>query len=780
MASINTSAKVVSWKTSNSRKDEWVKAILIALFLVLAGTFSIREHDPPAALPATVSPEIFSANRAFRHLSVIAEKPHPIGSTEHAVVRDYLMRELSAAGVEPQIQQATIAVRTGPPLEMAVVQNVLARLKGTTNSTAVLVVAHYDSVTNSFGASDDGAGVASLLETLRALRAGPPLKNDLIFLFTDAEEKGLLGARAFVAEHPWAKDVRVVLNFDARGNTGPVIMFESSDNNGWLIEQFAEASPFPVGHSLSYELFKLLPNDTDLTVFRKAGMAGLNFANIDGISQYHTERDDLQNVDLNSLQHRGSHALALTRHFASVDLGRTTDRNAVYFDLFGNVLVRYSSIWVIPLTLFVTALFVIVLSIGLRNKKLTIRGISWGFVSLLVSIAVASLCGWLAWKALQWIRGGVSAETTQSRLLLIGFVAMAMAITLTVYALTIKRTKVENMLAGTLFGWLILMVVTSLFLPGGSFLFHWPLFFSVIALGWMILAPESKKTTSLLHPLILGLCAIPCIVLVIPIIYQIFVGLTLNWISLVLALVVLLAGLLMPQLRLIAANTKWALAALLAGLAVALLVAGTWTNRGNSDRTPNIIYYALNADTGKAVWAAADLTRRDERASALFNGSHEKGTLADFAYAKTSREYNISSAPVATLPAPEMKVLENRVANGVRTVRLRLLSPRQAGMLSVFLDSKAHVSKTILDNKTIEDDEGARGAVQSPEKPWGLHIDGFPQEGVELQLQLTEFEPLKIRLVDRSYGLPALGASTNSHAITAQPDLTLLTKSFSL
>jgi hypothetical protein len=295
----------------------------------------------------------------------------------------------------------------------------------------------------------------------------------------------------------------------------------------------------------------------------------------------------------------------------------------------------------------------------------------------------------------------------------------------------------------------------------------------------MTLAPESRKTSSLLHPLVLGVCAIPCIVLLVPTIYQIFVGLTLNWISLVLALIVLLTGLLIPQFRLIAANTKWALPALLAALAVVLLVAGSLTNRGRADQTANNIYYALNADTGKAVWAAADLSHRDERASALFNGSDQKGNLADFAYARTSRQYNINSAPVATLPAPEMKVLENTITNGVRTVRLRLFSPRQAGILSVFLDSKAQVSKTILDNKTIEDD-GVRRTVQSQEKPWGLHIEGLPQEGVELQLQLTESEPLKIRLVDRSYGLPTLSGTTNSHAVTAQPDLTLLTKSFSL
>ena len=71
-----------------------------------------------------------------------------------------------------------------------------------------------------------------MLETLRALKSSPPLKNDTVFLFTDGEEVGLLGATAFVKEHPWAKDIGVALNFEARGSSGPSFMFETSDGNG--------------------------------------------------------------------------------------------------------------------------------------------------------------------------------------------------------------------------------------------------------------------------------------------------------------------------------------------------------------------------------------------------------------------------------------------------------------------------------------------------------------------------------------------------------------------
>ncbi len=771
MAWVNSSA--INWKTGYLIREECVRAILVALFLTVAAIFSVREHDPPGAASASVSPDSFSASRAVRHVAVIAEKPHPLGSTEHAVVRDYLVRELSAAGLEPQIQQATITIDKGPPLEVATVQNILARFKGTASGKAVLLVAHYDSAFNSFGASDDGLGVASLLETLRALKSGPPLKNDVVFLLTDGEENGLLGARAFAGEHPWAREVGVVLNFEARGNSGPVIMFESTDDNGWLIEQFAEAAPAPVAHSLSYEIYKLLPNDTDLTVFKQAGMSGLNFANIDGINRYHTPLDNLQGLDENSLQHQGSYALALARHFGNLDLSQTRERNAVYFDLFGNLLVRYSSVWVIPLTLFVCALFVTLLVFGLRKQKLTVRGIAWGFLSLFVSIVVASLIGWLLWKAVWMIRDGSSAEATQSRLFLWSFVCLAIATTAAVYALVRNRAGVESLAVGALLWWLILMVITTIFLPGGTFLFHWPLLFSLIGLGWMIFAPESKKRSSLVHSLVLSLCALPVIVLVVPVIYQIFIGLTLDWTLVVIAMVVLLFGLLLPHFRLITAPFKWVLPGVAVAAAVILLAAGIVTNPVNAERSSNRILYALNADTGKAVWAS-DLTNRDERTSQFFTGNEVKGTLADFAYAKTSKQYSLSSAPAASLPAPELSVIEDKSVDGVRALRMRVSSPRQAGLLSVYLDSNAQVVRTMLNNKVI-DEAGSSNQ-------WGLNIDGFPQQGVELQLHVRASEPLKIRLVDQSYGLPPIGGSQSngqSQPGTATPDITFLAKSFS-
>ena len=536
-------------------RPDCAAAIAIVMLLALLICFSIYAQAPPSAAPAGTSAAAFSASRALQHLSVIAAQPHPSGSAAQDGVRDYLMSELKAAGLEPQIQHSFL-FGNGEGVPGNGIQNVMARLKGTGNGRAVLLVAHYDSRKESSGASDDGAAVATLLETLRTLKAGEPLKNDVIVLFTDAEEQGMLGSQAFVAEHKWARDVGVVFNFEARGNSGPVLMFESSDNNGWLIGEFAKAAPLPFAHSLSYEIYKLLPNDTDLTSFKEAGLAGLNFANIDGIAHYHAPQDNLSAVDVRTVQHQGSYAVALARHFGNVDLNQTSNQNAVYFDLFGRMLLHYSYAWVIPLTLLAGVLFVVVLIVGFRQRKLTSRELLWGSATFLASIVVASAAGFLLWKSIWILAGSPSPETLQSRLFLVGFVAFAIVATSVVYVVMRKRASLESFVVGALLCWLLLTFVISFRIPGGSFLFHWPLLACMAGLGWMMLVSDSKKIGNMF---VLAVCAVPAVVLWVPVIYQIFIGLTLNWIPFTMAMVVLLVGLLLPLIFILAAPFKRAL-----------------------------------------------------------------------------------------------------------------------------------------------------------------------------------------------------------------------------
>jgi len=106
---------------------------------------------------------------------------------------------------------------------------VIVRVPGTRSSAPdVLITAHYDSVPVGPGAGDDGVSVAAMLETMRALKAGKPLKNDVVFLFTDGEELGWLGAKAFAQQDPEMDRVGVAFAFEGWPKSGPTEMRATS------------------------------------------------------------------------------------------------------------------------------------------------------------------------------------------------------------------------------------------------------------------------------------------------------------------------------------------------------------------------------------------------------------------------------------------------------------------------------------------------------------------------------------------------------------------------
>ena len=254
-----------------------------------------------------------------------------------------------------------------------------------------MLCAHYDSVPEGPGASDNAAGVAVVLETLRALKAGPPLDRDVIALFPDGEECGFHGSLLFVDEHPWAKEVGVVLNFDARGNSGPSIMFETSDANGWLIRQFAQVAPQPLATSLSMDVYKVLPNDTDLTIFKNAGMGGLNFAFGAGLAYYHTAEDSPENLDQRTLQHQGENAVAIARHLAGLDLELTREDDVIYTSILSRTVLSYSKSWIVPLAALALGLFLALVVDSRQRGEMTIADLASGTLMLFVAMAASLL-----------------------------------------------------------------------------------------------------------------------------------------------------------------------------------------------------------------------------------------------------------------------------------------------------------------------------------------------------------------------------------------------------
>lgn len=345
--------------------------------------------------PSGTTPTAFSEARALATLSgLLAEqRPHTVGSPENAVVRDRIIAELKSAGYAPEVQAALQCDPAGRYAGCTAVENIIAVHRGTGSGKAVLASAHYDSVPGGPGVSDDGAGVAVVLELARAF-SGKTTRNDVIFLVTDGEETGLRGARAFAERHPLISHVGVVVNFEARGASGPTMMFETGPGNAQLMDLYARAVARPSANSVTYEVYRMLPNDTDFSIYRKLGLSGFNFAFSNSASLYHSARDNLQNIDPRSLRHMGEQAFAVVGVLADAELTNLkSESNASFFDLFGLVMVVWPAMLNVPIALL--ALVSLVGLIVVHRDALRLRALVGTVVACIAVPALLFAAGWL-------------------------------------------------------------------------------------------------------------------------------------------------------------------------------------------------------------------------------------------------------------------------------------------------------------------------------------------------------------------------------------------------
>ena len=323
----------------------WRLAALVGC-LVVAMAIAWWALRTPAPLGADAPVGVFSASRALPDDQTIAARAHPLGSAEHENVRAYLLQRLTALGLQP-IERPGHAVEShsgswGRAIDGGDLVNVVAVLPGVDHSLpALAVMAHYDSVPNSPGAADDGAGVAAMLEVARAMKAGPQPQRDVLFVITDGEEAGLLGARAFFERDPISARVGAVLNMEARGGGGRVFMFQTAAQNGGWIDLFVGSAVHPSSNSLAVFLYGLMPNDTDFTVSSAHGRPGLNYAFIGRQFDYHAASSTPVNLDKGSLQHMGEQVLSAARAASSARSLPAKAPDATYADLLGRAVVAY-------------------------------------------------------------------------------------------------------------------------------------------------------------------------------------------------------------------------------------------------------------------------------------------------------------------------------------------------------------------------------------------------------------------------------------------------------
>ncbi len=366
-----------------------LRSITIIAILIVAVIASFLLDRPGKVKPRSSSD--FSAERVMTTIESWGDAPHPIGSRQLEKVRDKIIAELTDLGLDVKVESGYTSVDWSSSYKrMAQVENIIAMLPGDGSSDKTVVLCgHYDSVVEGPGAGDDGYAVASMIEAVRLLKE-QNRKHNLLLLITDGEERGLLGAR-FHMENNGAKDYSVLLNYEARGNEGPGIAFEWSENNYWLVNQVAEAYKNPVANSMSFEVYKLMPNSSDFTIFNKYDIKGVNHAFIDGFSYYHHPQDDVQHLSPKSVQHTGENMYLAARHFLNADLDVKHEGNATFFNFYGSFIYFSSSY---DLLLLVLGLLLCLLYIGkLVQKKCLSFGsfIASFFTLLFITIACLGL-----------------------------------------------------------------------------------------------------------------------------------------------------------------------------------------------------------------------------------------------------------------------------------------------------------------------------------------------------------------------------------------------------
>lgn len=491
-------------------------AIVAIVALAVTLPIAVSSLNLPEPLPANSPPSEFSAWRARAHVEAISAVPHPMGSPAETDVRNYILHQLALLGIDASVREATLTFqpRGGPPVHLRV-KNVVGEIDGTNPSKAVMLVAHYDSTVTSPGASDDGTGVATLLETARAIRSGPKPRNDLVFLFTDGEEAGLLGAQAFVRYDPIASKIGTVLNFDARGSTGPVVMFETAGPTGELVRQMASAVPYPLATSFSGDVYRRMPNKTDFTIFRDAGYSGLNFAFFAEGRHYHNPLDSLQNLDVGSLQEEGSSALGLARAFGNMNLPDARKDPAVYFNLGRAWLVVYSTRWNEPLAALAVGLWLFIMGWGIAKKRVRLVGLARGTFAAMAAFAATIILSLLMSRWMPALIGASQRADLPVSLCLAVRGTISLCIVAAAYRLFPRGRNVIEILVPIYACWLLVSIALTLVASGASYLFVWPTIIGLTGLT-LVLVLQSGSPIRSEARLALAAATFPALILLLP------------------------------------------------------------------------------------------------------------------------------------------------------------------------------------------------------------------------------------------------------------------------
>lgn len=642
----------------------------------------------PSAIERSVLQESgFSTARAMKHVKMMSQKPHFVGSDGHDDVKNYIISELEKLGLTAKIQSEVVFrndLRIG-----CRVQNIYARIEGSEPGQALLLMSHYDAAVHaSLGASDAGSGVATILEGLRAfLSKGKQPKNDIIVLITDAEEIGLLGAQAFADKHPWAKEVSLSLNFEARGSGGPSIMLmETNRGNSGLLKQFKAAKPsHPVANSFMYSIYKTMPNDMDLTILRRElDVNGFNFAFIEDHFDYHTAQDSYERLNPYSLKHQGSYITALLSQLSQEDLHTVIsddDWNYFNFPLIG--LITYPFQWSLPILILAFALFFLVIFIGFRKKKINTRHLFQGFLSLLTSLVSVGLISFFGWQLVLKIHPEyeeiLQGFTYNGPYYITAFVALSIWLTIFIYLKFNVKSKLVSYSMAPIFIWLLLDILLLTYLPGGAFFVIAPIL-CLLAVLFILLYQGSS-----LNPIVVAtFLLLPLIPIFVPFVelFPIALGTKMIVIAAVFSILILVNFI--PVLFSIQGLENLNKVFLIISV---LSFGSAWFSAGfNEDqKKPNSINYVLLNEESKAYWLSYD--QEPDSFTKQFLGTDYKKSGVDINKALVRSIEGATmhqEAETILFPKTVFQVLKDTMIDSLRSLSIRIKPNRNIDKVELF------------------------------------------------------------------------------------------------
>ena len=470
----------------------WGLAALVAGVWLL----SVYGQSMPRALPADAPATVFSWARADAALGRVLgpERPHPVGSPEAEAVRGRILKELAGMGVAARTerQMSCMSEARWHQLNCATVTNIVADVVPG-RGKAVLLMAHSDSVAAGPGGGDDGSGVAVLLETIRALKARGPVGRPVVALFSDGEEPGLIGAAGYIRK---AKDgIAAVVNADVRGDSGASFLFQTSPGDAGLIGLYDKGVSHYATSSISGEIYKYLPNDTDLTPALAAGLPGVNFAFVGDVAAYHTPLDRRENLDPQSLQEQGDNVLAMADALRRAPPAQLRSGGLIYLDILGRWLPRLPLPWALPLSVLAFAVIAIAGLLTPRERRSLPRPMLAVLMPVLL-LAGAVGAGFVLHGLAAWISGHADPSFATP-------VWLRLSLAFGVWAVALLSARFSSGIACWL--WLAgLAIACAIWMPGATPYFLFP---SLVAAPLLLATVRGGREVALF------LAALPALVI---------------------------------------------------------------------------------------------------------------------------------------------------------------------------------------------------------------------------------------------------------------------------